>query len=172
MLPESLVAARKLLEEITPLQTDCGLVCGGACCQTHPGEETGMLLFPGEAEMYRGEEGFTLVDSPHGTILVCEGRCNRANRPLACRMFPLVMLLRPRWRENRDGCGGASGLPAGTAGEKRPFAGFCRGSASGGESACAGQSTGVAFAAFDGHAGRIKGASGAVSREEGTCLRR
>ncbi len=51
MLPESLVAARKLLEEITPLQTDCGLVCGGACCQTHPGEETGMLLFPGEAEM-------------------------------------------------------------------------------------------------------------------------
>ena len=56
MFPESLVAARKLLEEITPLQTDCGLVCGGACCQTHPGEETGMLLFPGEAEMYRGEE--------------------------------------------------------------------------------------------------------------------
>lgn len=56
MLPESLVAARKLLEEITPLQTDCGLVCGGACCQTHPGEETGMLLFPGEAEMYRGEK--------------------------------------------------------------------------------------------------------------------
>lgn len=95
MLPESLVAARKLLEEITPLQTDCGLVCGGACCQTHPGEETGMLLFPGEAEMYRGEKGFTLVDSPHGTILVCEGRCSRANRPLACRMFPLVMLLRP-----------------------------------------------------------------------------
>ena len=44
MFPESLVAARKLLEEITPLQTDCGLVCGGACCQTHPGEETGMLL--------------------------------------------------------------------------------------------------------------------------------
>ena len=88
MFPESLVAARKLLEEITPLQTDCGLVCGGACCQTHPGEETGMLLFPGEAEMYRGEDGFTLVDSPHGTILVCEGRCSRANRPLACRMFP------------------------------------------------------------------------------------
>lgn len=74
MFPESLVAARKLLEVITPLQTDCGLVCGGACCQTHPGEETGMLLFPGEAEMYRGEKGFTLVDSPHGTILVCEGR--------------------------------------------------------------------------------------------------
>ena len=28
MLPESLVAARKLLEEITPLQTDCGTVSG------------------------------------------------------------------------------------------------------------------------------------------------
>lgn len=94
MLPESLMAARKLLEEITPLQTDCGQVCGGACCRTHPGEQTGMLLFPGEAEAYRGEDGFSLVDSPRGTILVCEGRCNRANRPLACRMFPLVMLLR------------------------------------------------------------------------------
>lgn len=73
MLPESLVAARKLLEEITPLQTDCGLVCGGACCQTHPGEETGMLLFPGEAEMYRGEKGFTLVDSPTGRFSSARG---------------------------------------------------------------------------------------------------
>ena len=165
MFPESLVAARKLLEEITPLQTDCGLVCGGACCQTHPGEETGMLLFPGEAEMYRGEEGFTLVDSPQGTLRPRESSAGVPN--VSAGDAPA-----PRWRENRDGCGGAIGLSAGTAGEKRSFAGFCRGSASGGESACAGRSAGGAFAAFDGHAGRIKGASGAVSREEGTCLRR
>ena len=83
-----------------------------------------MLLFPGEAEMYRGEKGFTLVDSPHGTILVCEGHCSRANRPLACRMFPLVMLLRP------DGVKIATDAAA------------------------------------------VPLASGAVSREEGTCLRR
>ena len=131
-----------------------------------------MLLFPGEAEMYRGEEGFTLVDSPHGTILVCEGRCDRANRPLACRMFPLVMLLRPDGVKIATDAAAQSVCPLARQGKKRPFAGFCRGSASGGESACAGRSAGGAFAAFDGHAGRIKGASGAVSREEGTCLRR
>ena len=162
MFPESLVAARKLLEEITPLQTDCGLVCGGACCQTHPGEETGMLLFPGEAEMYRGEKGFTLVDSPHGTILVCEGRCDRANRPLACRMFPLVMLLRPDGVKIATDAAAQSVCPLARQGKSDLSQ----------DSACAGRSAGGAFAAFDGHAGRIKGASGAVSREEGTCLRR
>lgn len=94
MLPESLMAARALLEIPTPLQTDCGMVCGGACCHTHPGEETGMLLFPGEEAAYRGVAGFTLRPSPRGTILVCSGHCDRANRPLACRMFPLLMLLR------------------------------------------------------------------------------
>ena len=171
MFPESLVAARKLLEEITPLQTDCGLVCGGACCQTHPGEETGMLLFPGEAEMYRGEEGYA-----RGFAARDDSRLRGTLRPRESSAgVPNVSAgdaPAPRWRENRDGCGCAIGLSAGTAGEKRPFAGFCRGSASGGESACAGRSAGGAFAAFDGHAGRIKGASGAVSREEGTCLRR
>lgn len=94
MLPESLRAARALLETLTPLKTDCGMTCGGACCHTHPGEQTGMLLFPGEEEAYRGVAGFTLLPSPQGTILVCSGQCDRRNRPLACRMFPLLMLLR------------------------------------------------------------------------------
>lgn len=70
-----------------------------------------MLLFPGEAEMYRGEEGFTLVASPHrGRFSSARGAAAARIVRLACRMFPLVMLLRRR-RENRDGCGGAIGLP-------------------------------------------------------------
>ena len=42
----TVLAARDLLRELTPLKTDCGRLCGGACCEGD--EETGMLLFPGE----------------------------------------------------------------------------------------------------------------------------
>ena len=169
MLPKSLVAARKLLEEITPLQTDCGLVCGGACCQTHPGEDAAVSGRGGNVSRRKRlyARGFAARDDSRlrGALQPRESSAGVPN--VSAGDAPA-----PRWRENRDGCGCAIGLSAGTAGEKRPFAGFCRGSASGGESACAGRSAGGAFAAFDGHAGRIKGASGAVSREEGTCLRR
>jgi len=43
-------AARKLLETLTPLKTDCGRLCAGACRQGD--EKTGMLLFPGEEALY------------------------------------------------------------------------------------------------------------------------
>ena len=43
-------AARNLLETLTPLKTDCGRLCQGACCQGD--EQTGMLLFPGEEAFY------------------------------------------------------------------------------------------------------------------------
>lgn len=94
MLPEKLAAARALLEDVTPLQMDCGAVCGGACCVSHPGDETGMLLFPGEEAAYQGDASYAVTDSPMGKLLTCSGQCDRRNRPLACRMFPLVMLLR------------------------------------------------------------------------------
>ncbi len=87
--------ARALLETLTPLKTDCGRLCQGACCQGD--EETGMLLFPGEAALYEDcsfarviPAGFSLGGAP-AQLLVCEGRCERANRPLACRLFPLFL---------------------------------------------------------------------------------
>ena len=43
-------AARELLKDLTPLKTDCGRLCQGACCQGDEG--TGMLLFPGEDALY------------------------------------------------------------------------------------------------------------------------
>ena len=49
----ALFAARKILEEVTPLKADCGRVCGAACCASLEGEETGMLLFPGEEALCR-----------------------------------------------------------------------------------------------------------------------
>lgn len=50
--------ARAMLENLTPLKSDCGKRCGHACCQSPAGEERGMLLFPGEAEYYRDREGY------------------------------------------------------------------------------------------------------------------
>jgi hypothetical protein len=54
--------AWKLLEKSTPLTSDCGTLCGGACCKGS-GEE-GMLLFPHEELMYAScPDGFTIRDS-------------------------------------------------------------------------------------------------------------
>ncbi len=54
-MADALFAARSLLEEVTPLKSDCGRICGAACCASLEGEETGMLLFPGEEALYRGK---------------------------------------------------------------------------------------------------------------------
>ena len=87
-------AARVLLKDITPLRTDCGRFCGGACCEGD--DETGMLLFPGEEALY-GDCGFgevltadyTLAGRP-ALLFVCDGACEREARPLSCRLFPLL----------------------------------------------------------------------------------
>ncbi len=94
MLPDSLARARALLEDVTPLKSDCGLTCGGACCRPLEGETTGMLLFPGEDAYYAGRAGYAMTDTGHGVLLTCSGRCDRADRPLSCRLFPLLPLLR------------------------------------------------------------------------------
>ena len=97
---ETLVAARELLRDLTPLKTNCGRICGGACCQPDPEEEgeNGMLLLPGEEKYYLAPiEGFPfrLIDDDTlfegGKRFVCEGKCVREHRPLACRIFPLRM---------------------------------------------------------------------------------
>jgi len=92
---ECVLEARHLLEHITPLKTDCGRCCGGACCQPDEDGQGGMLLFPGEEALYRPlPEGFSLArdDSvwPGASLLTCEGTCQREQRPLACRLFPLL----------------------------------------------------------------------------------
>ncbi|MBQ8556804.1 MAG: hypothetical protein IJ438_13175 [Clostridia bacterium] len=94
MLPETIKQARDMLRDVTPLRTDCGMTCGGACCMSLPGEMTGMLLFPGEEAYYVGREGYAMTDTGHGMLLTCDGQCSREDRPLSCRLFPLLPLLR------------------------------------------------------------------------------
>ena len=86
-------AAREKLNQATPLKQDCGRICGARCCRSLEGEETGMLLFPGEAEAYAGKDGWEIRKTTRGDLLFCSGTCNREERPLSCRLFPLLPLI-------------------------------------------------------------------------------
>jgi len=80
----------------TPLLVDCGQLCNGACCKSDAGEETGMYLFPGEEVLFRNNPDFKIVSSEfeygnkHADILICNGMCDRNQRPLSCRIFPII----------------------------------------------------------------------------------
>ena len=88
-----LAAAREKLNQATPLKTDCGRVCGARCCLPLEGEETGMLLFPGEVEAYAGKPGWKVRKTARGDLVICSGTCERAERPLSCRLFPLLPVI-------------------------------------------------------------------------------
>lgn len=96
----ALADAYAILGDLTPLKTNCGKLCGAACCQSDESGENGMLLFPHEEWLYRKPiEGFAfrLADDHSlyrgGKRLICEGSCPREHRPLACRLFPLRVRL-------------------------------------------------------------------------------
>lgn len=93
-MDDALFSAREKLNDITPLKRDCGRVCGARCCRSCEGEETGMMLFPGEEKLYREKENCKILDAVGGKIVICPGTCDRDERPLACRMFPLLPVIR------------------------------------------------------------------------------
>ncbi len=95
MEADGLQKARELLKDVTPLAFDCGKRCAAACCQG--GEEDGMLLFPDEERYYKDCSLTIIKEDRLGKRLVCHGMCERENRPLACRIFPLV--IRAAWQE-------------------------------------------------------------------------
>lgn len=91
----TVLAARALLQTLTPLKSDCGRLCSGACCQGD--DATGMLLFPDEEALYTDCTFAEIVSADfslggkQALLLVCRGACERKNRPLACRLFPLFL---------------------------------------------------------------------------------
>jgi len=87
---ETVAAAREILRQATPMKQDCGRICGARCCRPLEGEETGMLLFPGEAEAYAGKPGWKIRKTARGEMVICPGECAREERPLSCRLFPLL----------------------------------------------------------------------------------
>ena len=91
---ELVVKARELLTGLTPIKSDCGDLCGAACCvEPEDGEIIGMALFPGEKALYENKsEWYKIYYDFRGKnpVLVCKGECPREQRPLACRIFPLT----------------------------------------------------------------------------------
>ncbi|MDD6736331.1 MAG: hypothetical protein PUE13_08505 [Clostridiales bacterium] len=89
----------RLFDRSTPLLADCGGLCGSACCE---GDESGMYLFPGEESVYKllnpdwGKIEYSDFEYEYNgktkkvPILFCNGCCDRYQRPLACRIFPLT----------------------------------------------------------------------------------
>ena len=96
---EAVEKARQCLENVTPMESDCGELCAAACCCSLEGEETGMLLFPGEEALYEGCSFGRVVPAHYSLsgrpalLFVCRGTCPRQDRPLACRLFPLRIRL-------------------------------------------------------------------------------
>ena len=83
---ETVIAARALLESVTPLKRDCGRACGAACCQSDEDGQGGMLLFPGEEALYASlPAGWAIVSDDaviSGGRLLVKGQRIRRKTPL------------------------------------------------------------------------------------------
>lgn len=105
--PRLIKAARELLADATPLEFDCGTLCGHKCC-TDFAPDVGVYLIPGELSLFDGSEDwirwkfhstrhydFAPSWSRHGQIpfMQCTTLCDREKRPFECRTYPLVPCL-------------------------------------------------------------------------------
>lgn len=99
---DTLSKARTLLENVTPLLTDCGLLCGHACCSANGDAGESVWLFPEENEfdMPWGEKRQSKMPVTGTPVisLYCHAPCERAKRPFQCMIFPLV----PYFSEKKD----------------------------------------------------------------------
>lgn len=106
-------AIYRLLDRVSPVDYDCGLLCGSACC-TCGGDsdskdgsdyEMGIYLYPGEEKLFTQREDwlkwsveyaedYDFPDSWFGKVYFIRCKtppvCHREKRPLQCRFFPLA----------------------------------------------------------------------------------
>lgn len=97
---EIIEKAYSLIGTQTPLDINCGTLCKEACCR---GEgDSGMYLFPGEELLFprRKDAWYRLTKTRNKlstgytvSLLTCKGTCPRNERPLSCRLFPLMAYL-------------------------------------------------------------------------------
>ncbi len=96
------------LDKVSPVDFDCGKLCGEVCCvydeDDYHNEDLALYLLPGEELMYEDSDSFELyyIDSseikyPHSWkdniyLVKCVNppKCNRSIRPIQCRTFPLI----------------------------------------------------------------------------------
>lgn len=106
-MKKSMEEIYSLLDNVSPLDFDCGCLCDEACCvydKDNTDVALGLYLMPGEELMYEDSDDFNLfyipsdeVDFPHtwsDDIFMVEcinpPHCDRSIRPIQCRTFPLV----------------------------------------------------------------------------------
>lgn len=92
----------RLFDNSTPVKVDCGKLCSKACCK---GTDSGMYLFPGEKKVYellepewikieKSDFKYKYEDKEKNLFIAfCDENCDRYQRPLACRIFPLTPIL-------------------------------------------------------------------------------
>ena len=102
------MAMYRLLDRVSPVDFDCGKLCGCACCVPERSEYTddlGIYLLPGEEKIFTGNEDwitwnydyaedYEFPDSWSGKVwfLSCNTPpvCDRKKRPLQCRTYPVA----------------------------------------------------------------------------------
>ena len=97
-------AIYRLLDRVSPIDGDCGRLCGAACCSSDP-DDTGIYLLPGEEKLHSPDdewlrweedmaEDYEFPESWHGKVCFINCKtpphCPRKKRPIQCRTFPLT----------------------------------------------------------------------------------
>ena len=92
---ELLLRAYGAIGARTPLTSDCGALCGAACCAPDADGQGGVALLSIEAEALAGADWAKLGRDAHmdAPMLICKGPCARALRPFLCRVFPLCPIV-------------------------------------------------------------------------------
>ena len=104
-------AIYRLLDRVSPIDRDCGELCGAACCtvsgktQGYREQELGIYLLPGEEKIHSKKddwlvwtvedaEDFDFPESWKGKVNFVRCKtppiCPREKRPMQCRTFPLT----------------------------------------------------------------------------------
>jgi len=106
-------AIYRLLDRVSPLDYDCGQLCGAACCSCGGDSEEedgtdfdmGLYLYPGEDKIHDRNDGwckwsveqaeeYDFPESWQGDIYFIRCKtppsCPREKRPLQCRTYPLT----------------------------------------------------------------------------------
>ncbi|MGI6211281.1 MAG: hypothetical protein ACOYJJ_01725 [Anaerovoracaceae bacterium] len=104
-------AIYRLLDRVSPVPYDCGILCGSACCIPEDGAsdsddfDMGIYLLPGEEKVHDKKdpwliwtkeraEDYEFPDSWRGPVYFVRCRsaadCRRPLRPIQCRTFPAL----------------------------------------------------------------------------------
>ena len=98
-------AIYRLLDRVSPIDGDCGLLCNAACCTSGSSLDMGIYLLPGEEKIHSKNddwltwtvddaEDYEFPESWKGKVyfVKCKTppKCPREKRPIQCRTFPLT----------------------------------------------------------------------------------